>query len=194
MIASSSFLYHHTQAFLHSHLYSTKDWRATSLSLPSTALFDADGIHGNIDEILNVPLTVQIGFWAGQVLKTEAHNKAGVVILGQDSQNYGEILAIALATGLTGAGLDVWHLGLCPNPAVAYVTSISEAIGGVMISASHYPPEDNGIKFFNAHGSKLNSQLQAQIEAGLRGKKNVEDYDDELGKQYYRRELLHYFE
>lgn len=194
MIVSSSCLHQHTEALLQSHICTTKDWRAISLSLPSAPLFDTDGINGKVSEMLNVSLTVQIGFWTGQVLKTEADNQAGVVILGQDSQNSSELLAMALATGLTAAGLDVWHLGLCTTPAVTYLTSTLEAIGGVMISASDHPPEDNGIKFFNAHGAKLSRQLQAQIEAGLRGKTTVEDSNDELGIQHYCRELLDDYE
>jgi phosphoglucosamine mutase len=79
------------------------------------------------------------------------------------------MLAMALSAGLTAAGLDVWDLGLCPTPGVAHLTQATGAIGGVMISASHNPPEDNGIKFFDRQGSKLAIALQDQIEAALRG-------------------------
>jgi phosphoglucosamine mutase len=139
------------------------------ISLPTTPLFGTDGIRGKVGEILNAPLALQIGFWAGVVLRNHA-GVTGPVILGQDSRNSSDMLAMALSAGLTAAGVEVWYLGLCPTPCVAYLTSVSEAIGGVMISASHNPPEDNGIKVFGADGAKLPQALQAEIEAGLRGK------------------------
>ena len=108
------------------------------------------------------------------------------------------MLAMALSAGLNAAGVDVWNLGLCPTPGVAYLTSTLGAIGGVMISASHNPPEDNGIKFFGANGSKLSLALQEQIEAALRGGRLVglkgtfgaSDGTYHCGQHYYRAELL----
>lgn len=139
-----------------------------TVNLPSTSLFGTDGIRGRVGDLLNAPLAMQIGFWAGQILQAESSSRSPV-ILGQDSRNSSDMLASALAAGLTAAGLEVWHLGLCPTPCVAYLTSIIGAAGGVMISASHNPPEDNGIKFFGADGTKLSARLQQRIEAGLRG-------------------------
>lgn len=138
------------------------------ISLPATPLFGTDGIRGRVGELLSAPLALQIGFWTGIVLRNKASN-LGPIILGQDSRNSSDMLAMALSAGLTAAGLEVWYLGLCPTPCVAYLTSISNAIGGVMISASHNPPEDNGIKIFGADGLKLPQTLQAEIETGLRG-------------------------
>ncbi|MFM6278090.1 MAG: phosphoglucosamine mutase, partial [Dolichospermum sp.] len=83
----------------------------------------------------------------------------------------------------------VWYLGLCPTPCVAYLTGITNAMGGIMISASHNPPEDNGIKIFNADGGKLPQALQMEIEAGLRGKLSLENKNN-CGKHYYRAELI----
>jgi phosphoglucosamine mutase len=140
----------------------------TGLALPESRLFGTDGIRGKAGELLTAPLALQVGFWAGQVLKTQFQRSAPVVI-GHDSRNSSSMLTMALTAGLTAAGLDVWNLGLCPTPGVAYLTSISEAIGGIMVSASHNPPEDNGIKFFGADGGKLAPALQEQIEAALRG-------------------------
>jgi phosphoglucosamine mutase len=138
------------------------------IALPDTTLFGTDGIRGKAGEFLSAPLALQVGYWAGQVLRSAAPT-VGPMILGQDSRNSGNMLALALSAGLTAAGLDVWDLGLCPTPAVAHLASVTGAIGGVMISASHNPPEDNGIKFFNPDGSKLLPALQQQIEAALRG-------------------------
>jgi phosphoglucosamine mutase len=100
------------------------------------------------------------------------------------------MLAMALTAGLTAAGLEVWNLGLCPTPGIAYLTRMTDAIGGVMISASHNPPEDNGIKFFASEGTKLPLALQKQIEAGLRGFSGEAILADVQGQHYYRPELL----
>jgi phosphoglucosamine mutase len=136
--------------------------------LPKTPLFGTDGIRGKAGDLLTAPFALQLGFWAGQVLQ-EAAAISAPIIVGQDSRNSSDMLAMALAAGLTSAGLEVWQLGLCPTPCVAYLTRMSEAIGGVMISASHNPPEDNGIKFFGQEGTKLSDLLTQKIEAGLRG-------------------------
>ncbi|MEA5582717.1 phosphoglucosamine mutase [Nodularia harveyana UHCC-0300] len=161
------------------------------LSLPTTALFGTDGIRGEVGELLNAPLALHIGFWAGVVLQNQS-SQPGPVILGQDSRNSSDMLAMALSAGLTASGVEVWYLGLCPTPTVAYLTSITEAIGGVMISASHNPPEDNGIKIFNGFGGKLSPALQAEIEAGLRGN-TVTGKVRNCGRHYSRRELVSHY-
>jgi phosphoglucosamine mutase len=100
------------------------------------------------------------------------------------------MLASALAAGLTSAGIEVWNLGLCPTPGVAHLTATSDAIGGVMISASHNPPEDNGIKFFGADGTKLAKDLQAAIEAGIRGQSGGAIEPENWGHLYSTPELI----
>jgi phosphoglucosamine mutase len=160
----------------------------SAIALPQSPLFGTDGIRGKVGDLLTAPLALQIGFWAGQVLKTEG--ATGPIVLGQDSRNSSPMLAMALSAGLTAAGLEVWNLGLCPTPCVAYLTNVSGAVGGVMISASHNPPEDNGIKFFGANGSKLAPVLQEQIEAGLRGNAvTFQPFAAKWGQCYYRPEL-----
>ena len=165
----------------------TLPWNNTSL--PTTPLFGTDGIRGKAGELLTAPMALQIGFWAGQVLPQYCQNP-GPIIMGQDTRNSGNMLAMALSAGLTAAGLEVWNLGLCPTPCVAYITSISEAIGGVMISASHNPPEDNGIKFFGSDGTKLSSELQQKIESGIRGTANFPTNHSNWGQHYHRPELV----
>jgi phosphoglucosamine mutase len=167
----------------------TSGW--VGLSLPDTPLFGTDGIRGKAGELLTAPLAMQIGFWAGLILQADA-TAPGPVIIGQDSRNSSSMLAMALSAGLTAAGLDVWDLGLCPTPSVANLTQASAAIGGVMISASHNPPEDNGIKFFGANGTKLSVVVQEQIEAALRGKiVHLEPFHSKAcGRHYARPELL----
>ena len=165
------------------------------IALPATRLFGTDGIRGKTGagELLNPALAVKIGFWAGQVLQTLDKQSASV-ILGQDSRNSSNTLSMALSEGLVAAGVEVWNLGLCPTPAVAHLTSVTQAMGGIAISASHNPPEDNGIKFFGSNGTKLSALVQSQIEAGIRGQ--LENHSikllaaDDWGKQYYKPELL----
>jgi phosphoglucosamine mutase len=139
-----------------------------TLDLPQTQLFGTDGIRGQAGELLNAPLATQIGYWAGRVLQ-QHYGTQGPILLGQDSRNSGHMLSSALAAGLTSAGLEVWNLGLCPTAAVANLTPAVGAIGGVMISASHNPPQDNGIKFFGPEGTKLPTAVQQHIERSLRG-------------------------
>jgi phosphoglucosamine mutase len=127
-------------------------------------LFGTDGIRGKVGQLLNPTLAMQVGFWAGKVLQQNAGCQTGLFIMGQDSRCSSDMLAMSLSAGLTAAGLDVWNVGLCPTPTVAYLTHHTEALGGVMISASHNPPEDNGIKFFGANGAKLSLELQQDIE------------------------------
>lgn len=161
----------------------------TALNLPQTPLFGTDGIRGKAGGLLTPQLAMQVGFWAGKVLQSVAPEN-GPVILGQDSRNSSDMLAMALATGLTSAGLEVWNLGLCPTPGVAYLSKLTSAIGGVMISASHNPPEDNGIKFFGSDGTKLSSLLQQQIETALR---QASDHQPDFcgwGKHYHRPNLV----
>ena len=139
------------------------------LHLPDGALFGTDGIRGKAGDLLTAALAMRVGYWAGLVLR-EVSGAHAPVVLGRDSRNSSDMLATAIASGFTSAGLDVWNVGMCPTPVVAHVTAKTGAIGGVMISASHNPPADNGIKFFGANGTKLAPDLQQRIEAALRGK------------------------
>ncbi|MBD2774039.1 phosphoglucosamine mutase [Iningainema tapete] len=159
------------------------------IALPTTPLFGTDGIRGRVGELLSAPLALHVGFWTGIVLRANA-SSVGPIILGQDSRNSSDMLAMSLSAGLTAAGLEVWYLGLCPTPCVAYLTSVTDAVGGVMISASHNPPQDNGIKVFGADGAKLPQALQAEIEAGLRGESSNYTGSSNCGRHYSRSELV----
>ncbi|MGK7936238.1 MAG: phosphoglucosamine mutase [Xenococcaceae cyanobacterium] len=163
--------------------------------LPKTPLFGTDGIRGKVGDVLNASFALQLGYCAGEVLKEFAQTSAPIVI-GQDSRNSSDMLAMAMAAGFTSAGLEVWHLGLCPTPCVASIANMTEAMGGVMISASHNPPADNGIKFFSDRGVKLADSLTQLIEAKLRGLYDHQSLGTNLvtssswGKHYYRSSLV----
>ncbi|MEB3276919.1 MAG: phosphoglucosamine mutase [Cyanobacteriota bacterium] len=133
--------------------------------------FGTDGVRGRVGELVTPALALQLGYWCGQVLKAD-----GPVIIGMDSRRSGPMLAAALSAGLTAAGRQVWNLGLCPTPAVPLSVRRTRAAGGLMVSASHNPPHDNGIKVFGASGAKLPKVQQQAIEAGLRGDRKAMDH------------------
>lgn len=150
-------------------------------------LFGTDGIRGKVGELLTPALALQVGYWAGQALQQEG--KTGPFILGQDSRCSSDMLAMSLSAGLTAAGLEVWNVGLCPTPAVAYLTHAMNALGGVMISASHNPPADNGIKFFGPGGAKLEPTIQQEIEQSIHTHSLRHITGQTYGQQHYRPEL-----
>jgi len=132
--------------------------------------FGTDGVRGLVGEQVTPALALQLGYWCGQVLRNE-----GPVVIGMDSRSSGPMLTAALTAGLTAAGRQVWNLGLCPTPAVPLSIRRTAAAGGLMVSASHNPPGDNGIKVFGASGAKLAKEQQQAIEAGLRGQPGADD-------------------
>lgn len=155
-------------------------------------LFGTDGIRGKVGDLLTPNLALQVGLAAGNVWQ-EFKASQGTVIIGQDSRNSSDMLSMAITSGLTSLGLEVWNVGLCPTPCVAYLTKTTDAIGGIMISASHNPPEDNGIKFFGSEGTKLDKLLTSAIENTLR--KNIDgdiDFKDgKCGKTLQQHHLVH---
>ncbi len=126
--------------------------------------FGTDGIRGRVGAQLSPALAMQVGYWCGQVLPP-----SGPVLIGMDSRCSGPMLVAALTAGLTAAGREVWTLGVCPTPAIPGAIRRLGAAGGLMVSASHNPPHDNGIKVFGASGAKLSRGQQQAIEAGLQG-------------------------
>lgn len=131
-------------------------------------MFGTDGIRG----IANVPpvspeVIMALGQTVVQVLKTPAAEQKPVFIIGRDTRLSSPMLEAAMTAGLCAAGADVLLAGIVPTPAVAYLTRHSGAIGGIVISASHNPYIDNGIKIFEGTGAKLADALEALIESQL---------------------------
>jgi len=133
------------------------------------ALFGTDGVRGVFGEDLTTDLARDLAVAAAHVLaeRGEFQGHRPFAIVGQDSRESGQALESAIAEGLSAAGVDVYRVGIVPTPAVAYLVGARGADLGVMISASHNPASDNGIKFF-ARGGKLDDALEAKIE-GLVG-------------------------
>ena len=128
--------------------------------------FGTDGIRGRVGEgPISADFMLRLGRAAGRVL---AGDKAhATVVIGKDTRISGYMFEAALEAGLVAAGADVRMLGPMPTPAVAYLTKSLRADAGIVISASHNPHEDNGIKFFSALGEKLGDDVEAAIEAEL---------------------------
>jgi len=141
--------------------------------------FGTDGIRGKVGEGKITPeFAMKLGYAAGKVFSKVGTNK---VIIGKDTRISGYMLESALEAGLSAAGIDTAFLGPMPTPAVAYLTRTFRAEAGIVISASHNPYYDNGIKFFSSNGTKLDDDLELAIEAELnKGMGCVESKD--LGK------------
>ena len=127
--------------------------------------FGTDGIRGRVGQgPINPEFVLKLGWAAGQVLGKGPGSK---VLIGKDTRISGYMFEAALEAGLAAAGVDIRMLGPMPTPAVAYLTRTLHASAGIVISASHNPHEDNGIKFFSAEGNKLPDAIELEIEAQI---------------------------
>lgn len=129
-------------------------------------LFGTDGVRGLANDSLSPELALRVSGAAAQILGADARGRRRkVAVVGRDPRASGEMLEAAVTAGLTAAGVDVLSVGVLPTPAVAYLTDLYDACLGVMISASHNPMPDNGIKIFAAGGLKLDDAVEDRIEA-----------------------------
>jgi len=148
--------------------------------------FGTDGIRGRVGDALITPeFVMRLGYAAGRVLTSLDSNLAKgahpAVLIGKDTRISGYMLEAALEAGLSAAGVDVLLTGPMPTPAVAYLTRALRAQAGIVISASHNPYYDNGIKFFSSLGTKLPDDVEHAIEAALEQPMQVME-SDKLGK------------
>jgi phosphoglucosamine mutase len=143
---------------------------AESGSLPKRTLFGTDGIRGVANE---PPLTPQLALAAGRAIGKQLHARAHeggprpFFVIGKDTRASGDFLETALAAGLASQGVDVELAGVVPTPAVAFLVKSRGAAGGCVISASHNPFFDNGLKFFDGQGLKLPDATEAELEADI---------------------------
>ncbi|ROR98647.1 phosphoglucosamine mutase [Sinobacterium caligoides] len=134
----------------------------------SRKYFGTDGIRGLVGRApITADFVLRLGWAAGKVLAGNAGESRAKVIIGKDTRISGYMFESALEAGLVAAGVDVLLLGPMPTPAIAYLTRTFNAQAGIVISASHNPYYDNGIKFFSAAGSKLSDDIELAIEAML---------------------------
>ena len=130
--------------------------------------FGTDGIRGRVGAAPITPdFVMRLGYAAGQALAHDGIVERPCVLIGKDTRISGYMLEAALVAGFTAAGVDVKLTGPLPTPAIAYLTRALRLQAGVVISASHNPFEDNGIKFFSAQGDKLADEKELEIEAEL---------------------------
>lgn len=128
--------------------------------------FGTDGIRGRVGEYPITPdFMLKLGWAVGKVLCEGGHNPS--VLIGKDTRISGYMFESALEAGLAAAGVNIQLLGPMPTPAVAYLTRTFRAQAGIVISASHNPHEDNGVKFFSSSGVKLDDEIEQRIEAYL---------------------------
>jgi phosphoglucosamine mutase len=162
----------------------------------SRKYFGTDGVRGRVGEAPITPdFVMRLGYAAGKVLVAAEHEsllgERPAVLIGKDTRVSGYMLESALEAGLTAAGVDVRLTGPMPTPGIAYLTRALRLQAGVVISASHNPYDDNGIKFFSASGSKLPDETEHAIEAALeepmitahsKGLGKVKRVDDAAGR------------
>ncbi|MBK7364587.1 MAG: phosphoglucosamine mutase [Nitrosomonas sp.] len=134
--------------------------------------FGTDGIRGRVGEFPITPeIILHLGYAAGKVLlESDWHLKKGekpVVLIGKDTRVSGYLLESALEAGFSAAGVDVLLSGPLPTPAIAYLIRALRLQAGIVISASHNPFDDNGVKFFSSEGTKLPDEMELKIEMGL---------------------------
>ena len=141
--------------------------------------FGTDGIRGRVgDEPINAEFMLKLGWATGRVL---GEGSKARVVIGKDTRISGYMFESALEAGLSAAGVDICLLGPMPTPGIAYLTRTLHACAGIVISASHNPHYDNGIKFFSADGMKLLDEIERAIEAEL-DKNMVTVASERLGK------------
>src|SRR5258708_3369777 len=129
-------------------------------------LFGTDGVRGVAGRDLHARFAMNLATAAAHVLGGEhAGSARPFAIVGRDPRASGEFLEAAVVAGLAESGIDVLRLGIIPTPGVAYLTDVLGADFGVMLSASHNPAPDNGIKFFARGGLKLPDEVEGEIEA-----------------------------
>ncbi len=124
-------------------------------------LFGTDGVRGKANEELTVDFAMDLA-------RAAADDISGPIVIGRDTRRSGEMLSLAMQAGFHSVGIDTEDVGVIPTAAIAHLTDLADASLGVVVSASHNPAPDNGIKFFGGDGGKLSDALEDRIEARLR--------------------------
>jgi len=137
--------------------------------------FGTDGIRGEANKELTVDIATRLGFALAYHLKKKrpANQKYIDVVIGSDTRISGYMLRSALMAGLSSMGIRITYVGVLPTPAVAYLTRLKNADAGIMISASHNPAKDNGIKIFRSNGKKLSDEVELKLEALMDNYKEI---------------------
>ncbi|MEA2027054.1 MAG: phosphoglucosamine mutase [Chloroflexota bacterium] len=155
-------------------------------------LFGTDGIRGVANEDLKPTLAHALG----RAVATKLAGPGGHILVGQDTRRSGDMLVAALMSGGTSAGAHVHALGVCPTPALVHVTAVGDYAAGVMVSASHNPAEDNGLKVLSGKGLKLDDEMEDELETLIiRSEELGAPRNDDLGRIVDSRvDMAHYME
>jgi len=141
-------------------------------------LFGTDGVRGKAGEFITPFLATKLAMAFGEIIP----KNTGKILVGKDTRRSGYMIENALVSGLTAIGFDVIQIGPMPTPAIAFLTEDMRCDGGIMISASHNPYYDNGIKFFDSEGNKLSENIEKEIEERyFKNEFNLKT-DKEIGK------------
>lgn len=133
--------------------------------------FGTDGVRGRANEDLTMDMAIRIGQYLGAYYGKKRHAK---ILIGKDTRLSGDMFELALAAGATSTGAQVYLLGVCPTPAVSYLVRKERFDCGIMVSASHNPYYDNGIKIFNQNGEKMEEEILLEIEDYMDGKSTLD--------------------
>lgn len=155
-------------------------------------LFGTDGVRGVANTELNAALALKLGSAAAYVLRKK--HEGAKMLIGRDPRISGDILESAMASGICSLGVDVHLAGIVPTPAVALLSRTIHADAGIVISASHNPMRDNGIKFFGGDGYKLPDKIEAEIEEQVGNLASLPYPDGAgVGRMYHEHNLLDYY-
>ena len=156
--------------------------------------FGTDGVRGKAGSFLTADLAMKLGQAAGKVFLESHGVKSGLIVIGRDTRISGQMLEAALSAGLTSVGVQVISAGIVPTPAVAFLVRHYKAMAGAVISASHNPYQDNGIKFFSDTGEKITDAQEEAIEALLCADTPIETVtEDSIGSIYADDEAVEYY-
>jgi len=139
--------------------------------------FGTDGIRGKANVTLDVMTAYRIGCFLGDYFSKEGKHK---IVIGKDTRLSGDMLEAAISAGITACGCDVYQIGVCPTPCVSYLVKEEGFVCGVMISASHNPYYDNGIKVFSSKGTKLDRSVEEKIETYINSSDELPLKNDSL--------------
>ncbi len=152
------------------------------------SIFGTDGIRGRFDKEITYSLAYEVGYALGVILETN-----NPILIGRDTRISGEILFEAISRGIKKAGKEIVYLGICPTPAIPFLIKKEKFSSGIMISASHNPPEFNGIKIFDNNGEKIKKDFENRIEVIVGKADNKKLFDNKNKSISQNNDLLNIY-
>ena len=154
--------------------------------------FGTDGARGRANDTLTLDMAVKIGQYLGWYYGKNRHAK---ILIGKDTRLSSDMFEMGLAAGATSCGASVYLLGVCPTPAVSYLIQKEHFDCGIMVSASHNPFHDNGIKLFNGDGCKMNPEIELEVEKYIDNEVSIEvAHNEKIGSVIEWEEGLELYE